>query len=328
MRALLSKICTPVANKNLFLFSHPIFSMKIAIVTWWISGEREIAIRSSQLFKKHIPDADYYIFPEDLEKFLSKYKTYDLAIPVFHGIYGEDGQIFAFLLTLGVPTAFSPWKVHAITIDKHITNSLVRQAGFRIPFEVLARRNAKIPSFSEKKLEFPLVVKPNRWGSSLATEIVKDSNSLQKAIANIHFEIHDDALVQECIPGREFTVSILGNNQLEVLGIAEIRNKDGIFNFEEKYHGPAEFEDYNTDIPPELRAKLESESKAIYSLLWCHGIARVDWRCDVSGVPYFLEVNTIPGLTEVSLLPKAAKIAWYSEKELVDKIVTLALEVN
>lgn len=302
--------------------------MKIAILTGWISTEREIALRSARLFQRHLPDADYYVLPEDLEKFLPKYKTYDLAIPVFHGIYGEDGQIFAFLSTLGVPTAFSPWTVHAITIDKHVTNSLVKQAGFRVPGEVLARRNAKIPSFSEKKLEFPLIVKPNRWGSSIATEMVKESEELQQAIANIHFEIRDDALVQEAIPGREFTVSLLGNNQVQVLGIAEIMNKDTVFNYEEKYNGPAEFEDYGTDIPSELRLQLESESKAIYSLLGCRGIARIDWRCDASGVPYFLEVNTIPGLTEVSLLPKAAKLAGYSEKELVEKIVTLALEMN
>jgi D-alanine-D-alanine ligase len=302
--------------------------MKIAIITGGISSEREIAIRSSKLFIDHLPGADCYIFPDDLEQFLPKYKTYDLVIPVFHGIYGEDGQIFAFLATLGLPTTFSPWQVHAIAIDKHMTDCLVRQAGFLVPSEVLVRRNAKIPSFSEKRLEFPLVVKPNRWGSTIATEVVNESKELQEAIAKIHFEERDDALVQECILGREFTVSLLGNNQVEVLWIAEIRNKDVIFNFEEKYNGPADFEDYASDIPQELRAKLESESKAVYSLLSCQGIARIDWRCDASGVPYFLEVNTIPGLTEVSLLPKAAKLAGYSEKQLVDKIVTLAMEVN
>lgn len=301
--------------------------MQIAILTGWTSTEREIAIRSSLLFRHHIP-ADYYVFPEDIEAFLSRYKTYDLAIPIFHGIYGEDGQIFAFLETLGVPTAFSPWSVHAITIDKHITNSLVRQSGFLVPGEVLVRRNAKIPSFSEKKLEFPLVVKPNRWWSSIATEVVNSSESLQQAIANIHFEIRDDALVQEHIGGREFTVSLLWNNQVQVLGIAEIRNKDAVFNFDEKYHGPDEFEDYTTEIPEELRLRLESESKAIYSLLGCRWIARIDWRCNMAGIPYFLEINTIPGLTEVSLLPKAAKLAGYPEQDLVNKIITLALEHN
>jgi len=87
-----------------------------------------------------LSDADTFIFPEDRDHFLEKYTQYDLVIPVFHGQYGEDGQIFAFLATLDKRTAFSPWTVHAITIDKHITDTLVKHIGIDVANESLVKK--------------------------------------------------------------------------------------------------------------------------------------------------------------------------------------------
>lgn len=297
--------------------------MNIAIITGGTSSEREIALRSSQMFRRQLPHADYYVFPEELPKFLECYRSYDLAIPVFHGIYGEDGQVFAFLETLGIPTAFSPWQTHSLTIDKYATDSVLRTRGYAIPGEFLVRRNETPPT---SPLEFPLVVKPNRGGSTIGTRLVRSDTELREAVKLVHDEQHDDAIAQSCLPGREFTVSIIGNAEPEVLGIAEICNEDVIFNYEEKYHGPAEFENYGTSIDPGLRARLERDSLAIYRLLGCRGIARADFRCDASGKPFFLEINTIPGLTDVSLLPKAALGRGMDETALVERIVALALE--
>jgi len=297
--------------------------MQIAIITGGTSSEREIALRSSRMFQRHLPDADYYVFPEEMPQFLARYSKYDLAIPVFHGIYGEDGQVFAFLETLGIATAFSPWQTHALTIDKYATDSVLRTRGYPLPEEFLVRKNESAPT---SHLGFPLVVKPNRGGSTIGTSLVRNEEELHRAIGLVHAEQHDDAIVQSCLPGREFTVSIIGNGTPEVLGIAEICNEDAIFNYEEKYSGPAEFENYGTEIANGLREELERHSLSIYQFVGCRGIARADFRCDTSGKPFFLEINTIPGMTDVSLLPKAALSRGISEKELVERIVGLSLE--
>jgi D-alanine-D-alanine ligase len=187
--------------------------MPIAILTGGTSQERDVAIRSSIIFRENLPEADFYTFPEDLEQFLLNYTKYTLAIPVFHGTYGEDGQIFAFLKTLGIRTAFSPWEVHALTIDKFVTDTLIRRA-HPVPNECIIKRGMPI---APPPGEYPFVVKPNRGGSTIGTNLVKDRIELEWAVKEIHTNHDDDALVQTLLPGREFTVSILGNDRPEVL---------------------------------------------------------------------------------------------------------------
>lgn len=187
--------------------------MPIAILTGGTSQEREMAIRSSIIFRENLPDADFYTFPEEMEKFLENYKKYNLVIPVFHGTYGEDGQIFAFLKTLGIRTAFSPWEVHALTIDKFVTDTLIRRA-HPVTNECIIKRGMPI---APPPGEYPFVVKPNRGGSTIGTNLVKDKIELEWAVKEIHTNHDDDALVQTLLSGREFTVSILGNDRPEVL---------------------------------------------------------------------------------------------------------------
>jgi D-alanine-D-alanine ligase-like ATP-grasp enzyme len=102
--------------------------------------------------------SDLYDFPTGLPDFLSKYQTYDLVIPVFHGVYGEDGQVTAFLKTLNCKYAYSEFEVHALCIDKNLTNIYIEQIGVNIPESYFVTRNTSIPSLTE----FPLIVKPNK----------------------------------------------------------------------------------------------------------------------------------------------------------------------
>jgi D-alanine-D-alanine ligase len=131
----------------------------IAILSGGTSAERDVALRSSEIFLRNLPDADFFVFPEELPAFLGKYRQYSLVIPVFHGTYGEDGQIFAFLKTLGVKTAFSPFEVHAVAIDKFVTGNLLAPI-VPVPESILIRKWDAVPEISPEK--FPLVVKPNR----------------------------------------------------------------------------------------------------------------------------------------------------------------------
>lgn len=105
-----------------------------------------------------------YDFPTEIASFIEKHKTYDLVIPMFHGIYGEDGQVTAFLATLGCRYAYSDFDVHALCIDKYRTNEFVRDIGICIPETVFLRRDA---DFELNYTSFPAIVKPNHGGSSL-----------------------------------------------------------------------------------------------------------------------------------------------------------------
>jgi D-alanine-D-alanine ligase-like ATP-grasp enzyme len=91
--------------------------------------------------------------------FLTKYKTYDLVIPLFHGIYGEDGQITAFLKTLGCSYAYSPFATHALCLDKYQSNLFVEKMGIKIPITHFIENYSDLPVFSE--IDYPYIVKPN-----------------------------------------------------------------------------------------------------------------------------------------------------------------------
>ena len=102
--------------------------------------------------------SDLYDFPTGLPDFLMEYGTYDLVIPMFHGVYGEDGQVTAFLKTLGCKYTYSPFEVHALCIDKNLTNIYIEKTGINIPESYFVMRNCPVPSITE----FPLIVKPNK----------------------------------------------------------------------------------------------------------------------------------------------------------------------
>jgi D-alanine-D-alanine ligase len=103
--------------------------MNIAILTGGISTEREVALRSAKNLKTWIENSGYtcisFDLPQEIDSFITQYKRFDSVIPLFHGKYGEDGQITAFLKTLGCNVAYSPFDTHALCIDKYRTNLVV-----------------------------------------------------------------------------------------------------------------------------------------------------------------------------------------------------------
>lgn len=94
--------------------------------------------------------------------FLNKYKTYDLVIPMLHGVYGEDGQVSAFLQTLGCPYAYSSPTVHALCIDKHLTNQVLANIGVNIPRSLYLKEGNHISILESPLVCYNVIVKPNK----------------------------------------------------------------------------------------------------------------------------------------------------------------------
>ena len=291
--------------------------MNIAIITGGTSDERAVALRSSENMRDWVVFAwhsvDLYDFPTRVPDFLLQYDTYDLVIPMFHGVYGEDGQITAFLRTLGCRYAYSDFEVHALCIDKNLTNIFIEKIGVNIPESYFVMRNSPVPSL----IEFPLIVKPNKWGNSLGTSKVKNQDELIAACEAI---TDDDILVQQCIEGREFTVGVYRDTSgYHTLPIIEIRTlSQEFFDYSEKYETDGSNEVF-MEWENELQKRLSSESLLICEYIGTSGVVRIDWRYDGSDL-YFLEVNTIPGFTSGSLVPKMWKKAGKMEGEFVEML--------
>lgn len=320
--------------------------MHIAILTGGISSERDVAIRSADNMKNWIGIAGYtsetFDFPSDIHRFLQRHQAsalarhfptknlkkhleshqdFDLVIPMFHGIYGEDGQVTAFLDTLGYRYAYSPFAVHSLCLDKYQTNLFVAEMRVKIPetYFIPQGEPAKISHSLVYLNSFPYIVKPNRWGSSIATNKVKNEAKLTEACSLI---TDDDILIQECIEGREFTVGVyLDSDGYHSLPIIEIRTlSQDFFDYAEKYETDGSNEVF-LEWEDELQEELKWMSVAITKMLHCRGVVRIDYRYDGKNI-YFLEVNTIPGFTSASLVPKMWKKLWKNEKEFVKMLLS------
>lgn len=328
--------------------------MHIAILTWGISTEREVALRSGANMKDWVQKSGHtcesYDIPSEMDDFLAWYKTYDLVIPVLHGRYGEDGIVTGLCEALGLRVAGSPSWVHALCIDKYRTNCVVEKIGIKIPktwVPGLPPVVKLLPTEDQDTLEIALIVKPNQGWSSLATAKATTLEEFKYAIQSVHDVItslteervrllsqatwpsdfvrnfpslEDIPMVQECIDGQEFTVWVYrDSSSTHVLPIIEIRTLSWeFFDYQEKYESDGSNEIF-WEIPAPLEKNLIEQSTKIFDHLGCRGCVRLDWRYDGKDI-YFLEVNTIPWFTSWSLVPKMWKKAGKTEKEFIEML--------
>lgn len=175
--------------------------MKILIVTGGTSQEREISIKSAQFFQEFGPkNMEILYFPEDLERFLQIRHRFDLVIPVFHGKYGEDGMIFAFLKTLDLKTVFSDFETHALCLDKYRTNIFIKTLGVRCPKQILVTKNMNFDEkFLQKMIGFPCILKPNNGGSSFFTYKIANVAELMEKLNFVRQKTDEAMLICEYI---------------------------------------------------------------------------------------------------------------------------------
>ena len=269
---------------------------------------------------------------------LAKGDRWDLVFNVAEGIKGRsrEAQVPAVCELFAQPYTFSDPLTCALTLDKALTKRVVRDRGLpTAPFEVV---NTTMEA-QAVSLPFPLFLKPVAEGSSkgvTAGSIVKTREELVTACKILLEQFHQPVLVETFLPGREFTVGIVGNGSAaRVVGVKEIVFTDkaeaAALTALEKEKEKEKQRDGErillrlvTDEEP-LAAQARQLALAAYHTLGCRDAARVDLRCDAAGVPCFLEINALPGLSPVfSQLPIAAQLAGLSYVKLIDEIVESA----
>jgi D-alanine-D-alanine ligase len=246
----------------------------------------------------------------------------DVIFVALHGGIGEDGTLQALLDLSGLPYTGSGMLASALAMDKAKAKSMFRAAKIPTPRGRLVRRRDSPPDPGALG-GFPLVVKPNGQGSSVAVHIPENAEMLEKALDDAFR--YPPVLVEEFIPGREITVAILGGKALPVV---EIIPESGFYDYRHKYtKGETRYE-----VPAKLSEPVAREAARLGELafrtLGCAGTARVDFRLTEEGNLFCLEVNTIPGMTETSLVPMAAKSAGMGYEKLVETLLELAVEAD
>lgn len=266
--------------------------------------------------------------PEQIKVLMENIKKYsvDLVFPVLHGGWGEDGKLQALLEMINVPFVGSGSCASSIAMNKHLAKRIAVSVGVQTPeYFFLPREHFDKATALCKEFGFPLVVKPNSSGSSVALSIVKTAKNLERAI-DLAGSIDDDILIERYIAGRELTVGVLDGSGLSVV---EIKPKNGFYDYKHKYTSgsteyvcPAELDLATTNACLEF-------AENTFNVFGCKVFGRVDFRLSEHGDLFFLEVNTIPGMTRKhGLLPKSAAAVGMSYEELVNRIVISSMNLK
>lgn len=297
--------------------------------------ERDISLRSGRRVARALEELGHEVIAldmaPDLVKRLKGLRP-DLAYIALHGKFGEDGTVQGLLDILEIPYTGPDALSSALGFDKVLSKELFLRNGIPTPpFQVLTEDTLQemgaveaLPDIAQH-LGFPLVVKPVAQGSALGVKIVSEPDMLPKAIQSaLHYDHR--VLIEKFVRGVEVAASILGNDELEPLPLVESVPKEGFFDFDSRYT-PGKTEYYcPARLDDSTATKALEVAMRCHRILGCQNVSRVDMIIDEEGVPQVLELNISPGMTETSLLPIAAEAAGMSFRDLVARLVELALE--
>jgi D-alanine-D-alanine ligase len=249
---------------------------------------------------------------------LPEVREADVLFLALHGGRGEDGTVQAILETLGVPYTGSGPLASGLGMDKDLSKRLFRLAGVPTPDWMMAPVTAAEVG---RRLQWPVVVKPSKQGSTVGLTVVKQAQDFDPAVS-LAAKFDDEVMIEAFIPGRELTVSVLDGKALPV---GEIIPRHEIFDYECKYTPGMSEEIFPADLPKSAAAESARLGLLAHQSLKLGSYSRVDFRLSPKGDFFCLEANTLPGLTATSLLPQAARAAGIDFAEVCDRICRSAL---
>ena len=306
-------------------------AIRLALIAGGTSGEREVSLKGPAEVARALEGGRYEVVrydpATDLARLANDAPSLDAAFILLHGLHGEDGTMQGFLDLLGIPYQGSGVLGSALAMDKNLAKTLYRLHGLPVAAWEMARpADRQDPDRLLSRLRLPLVIKPVRQGSSIGMSLVREAEQLGPALGTA-FAHDSEVMVEEFIHGREITVGVLGNRELEPLPVVEIipDSRFEFFDYQAKYQPGASREICPADIGDRLRDRAWQYALAAHRALQLRGYSRTDMIIAGDEL-YLLETNTIPGMTPTSLLPQAAAAAGYSFAALLDRLIELALE--
>lgn len=246
---------------------------------------------------------------------------FDFAYITIHGTPGEDGLLQGYFEMLGIPYSCCGVLASAMTYDKFVCNHYLQAFGVRIA-ESLCIRKGQTAATEDiiDRIGLPCFVKPNLGGSSFGVTKVKKAEELQAAIAKAHSE-SDEVVVEAFMAGTELTCGCYRTNgKATVLPVTEVVTKNEFFDYDAKYNGQVD-EITPARISDDLTSRVQQLTMAIYDILGCKGIVRVDYIVTEGEKINLLEVNTTPGMTKTSFIPQQVKAAGLDIKDVMTDII-------
>lgn len=290
---------------------------RVAVLKGGMSAEREVSLVSGRACAQALRDAGYTDVIEvdcgpDLMMQLIEIKP-EVAFNALHGRWGEDGCVQGILEWLRIPYTHSGVLASALAMDKQRAKEAYRAAGLPVVDSVIASRDAVEKGHV---LPPPYVVKPNNEGSSVGVYIVHPGSNAPRLAETMPAEV----MVETYAPGRELSVSVMGDRALAVTDIIT----DGWYDYDAKYKPGGSRHQLPANMPEAVTAACLDFALRAHRALGCRGLSRTDIRWDeargLDGL-VLLETNTQPGMTPTSLAPEQAAHCGVSFAKLCDWLV-------
>ena len=257
---------------------------------------------------------------------------FDIAFPVLHGPFGEDGTIQGLFEMLNIPYVGCGVLASSTAMDKLQCKAMWEAAGLPVVPYLGFNRNAWekdseiIIQKIEKSIGLPCFVKPSNMGSSVGITKAKSSSELVAAI-NLAAKFDRKILVEKSVNAREIECAILGNDEPIASPVGEVIVGGEFYDFFDKYVNGVSSTEVPADLDRETAKKIQDMCVKAFKLIDCSGLSRVDSFIDRdTGELYLNEINTMPGFTSISMYPKMIEAYGLSYKDLVSKLIELGIE--
>ena len=294
---------------------------RILVLCGGISKERLISLDTGKQVANELKKNKYSVITcEPDHTLLKNIKLFkpDIIFNALHGQFGEDGYIQTILEAQKIPYTHSGVIASAIAMDKEISKKIFIKNKILTPKYIkfdYKKKQTNIIDIIEKKLKFPVVIKPINEGSSVHVYICTKKN-IDKNLKIL--SIYNQILIEQFIGGREIQVAIMGT---KILGAIELEPKRKFYDYEAKYNSNAKTKHI---IPVSLTKKdlqkIKTITKKAHQLIGCKGVTRSDFKF-FKGKFYLLEINTQPGMTKLSLVPEIANYIGISFIQLIEWIL-------
>ena len=281
---------------------------------------------------------------EKIENIVEYLKNLDVIFPVLHGLYGEDGTIQGLFELLKIPYVGCKVLASSVGMDKVYAKVVFAKAGLNQATYEYVRKykdkyiyvdknfNEKIVSLEEasdiiiKNMNFPMFIKPSNSGSSVG---VRKASNKKELMENIEYAASFDkkVLIEEQVVGREVECAVLGNEEVIASCVGEIKAADEFYSYDAKYKNEESKTEIPADLPKEISDEIRRNAIKAFKAIDGKGLSRVDFFVeDKTNRVIINEINTLPGFTNISMYPKMFEASGISYKELLNKLIDLALE--
>ncbi len=246
---------------------------------------------------------------------------FDFAYITIHGTPGENGILQGYFDLIGLPYSCCGVLAAAITFNKFTCNQYLKSFGVKVAESLVLRAGQSVSDEEVAlKIGFPCFVKPNVGGSSFGVTKVKTIEQVQPAIAHAYAE-GSEVMIEAFMAGTEITCGVYKTKtKSQVLPITEVVSENEFFDFDAKYKGQVQ-EITPARISDSLTDRVQKLTSAIYDILGCKGIVRIDYIISEGEVINLLEVNTTPGMTATSFIPQQVAAAGLDIKDVMTEII-------